>query len=181
MDPGGILALDLATVVGWAYCGPNFRPVTALEAKAAGRTYDLGGEITSGSHLVAPPGVALGQFLDRFDLWLADMLIVNAPDYLVFEAPIHVAGSTSIETARRLMSMAGLTELIAHRREIPIVREVNVMSIKKHWTGNGRAKKPEMIEAARARGFTPRDDNEADALAVLDFAASILLKRRRAA
>lgn len=174
---GGLLALDLATVVGWAHCGLGYRAVTSLEAQAIDRPTG----VLSGSHRIAAPGVGIGGFLNAFDLWLSDLVTLHTPDILVFEAPILTGGQTSIDTARKLMCLAGVTELIAHRRQIPIVREVNVSSVKKHWTGNGRAKKFEMIDAARARGFAPRTDDEADALAAMDFAASILLDRRRAA
>ena len=37
-------------------------------------------------------------------------------------------------------------------------------------TGKGNANKDAMIAAARARGFTPTDDNEADAIAILLWA-----------
>ena len=45
-----------------------------------------------------------------------------------------------------------------------------VGAIKKHWTGAGNASKEAMIAAAVRRGFKPIDDNEADALAMLDMA-----------
>jgi Holliday junction resolvasome RuvABC endonuclease subunit len=44
---------------------------------------------------------------------------------------------------------------------------VPVGTIKKHATGKGNASKEAMIAAAVARGFHPKDDNEADALAIL--------------
>ena len=47
---------------------------------------------------------------------------------------------------------------------------VSVGTIKKHWTGKGNADKKEMIAEAKLRGFNPIDDNEADALAILDYA-----------
>ena len=43
-------------------------------------------------------------------------------------------------------------------------------TIKKHATGKGNASKDEMVASARARGHTPVDDNEADALALLSWA-----------
>ena len=42
--------------------------------------------------------------------------------------------------------------------------------MKRHATGKGNAGKLEMMAAARARGFRPSDDNEADALAILHWA-----------
>lgn len=46
-------------------------------------------------------------------------------------------------------------------------RGVAVATIKKSVCGSGRAKKPEIIRAVRARGYAPKDSNEADALALL--------------
>ena len=43
-------------------------------------------------------------------------------------------------------------------------------TIKKHATGKGNAGKGDMIAAAILRGHDPEDDNEADALALLDWA-----------
>lgn len=45
-----------------------------------------------------------------------------------------------------------------------------VGSIKKAWTGKGNASKEAMIAEAKRRGFDVGDDNEADALAMLDMA-----------
>ena len=47
---------------------------------------------------------------------------------------------------------------------------VHSATIKKHATGKGNASKDEMVASARARGHTPVDDNEADALGLLDWA-----------
>lgn len=45
-----------------------------------------------------------------------------------------------------------------------------VGTIKRHATGRGNANKEAMMAAIRALGHQPADDNEADALALLDFA-----------
>ena len=47
---------------------------------------------------------------------------------------------------------------------------VPVGTIKRHATGKGNANKAAMIAAAKARGFSPADDNEADAIAILHWA-----------
>jgi hypothetical protein len=47
---------------------------------------------------------------------------------------------------------------------------VPVGTSKKHATGRGNAPKQAMIDAARARGFSPADDNEADAISILLWA-----------
>jgi Holliday junction resolvasome RuvABC endonuclease subunit len=53
--------------------------------------------------------------------------------------------------------------------EIPY-QGVPVGTIKKHITGKGNADKLAVIKAVQALGFNPKDDNEADALALLSFA-----------
>ena len=47
---------------------------------------------------------------------------------------------------------------------------VPVGTVKKFWTGSGSATKKDMIKSARDRGHNPKDDNEADALAILYYA-----------
>jgi hypothetical protein len=47
---------------------------------------------------------------------------------------------------------------------------VPIGTIKRHVTGTGNASKEAMFAAARARGFSPADDNEADAIAILLWA-----------
>ncbi len=48
---------------------------------------------------------------------------------------------------------------------------VPVGTIKKNWTGKGNASKVEMIDEAIRRGYNVRNDNEADALAILHTVA----------
>ena len=64
--------------------------------------------------------------------------------------------------------MATLTSW-AELRGVPY-EGVPVGTIKRHATGKGNAPKEAMIIAARARGFSPADDNEADAIAILHWA-----------
>ncbi len=47
---------------------------------------------------------------------------------------------------------------------------VPVGTIKRHIAGKGNASKQAVIGAVQALGFEPADDNEADALAILDWA-----------
>jgi Holliday junction resolvasome RuvABC endonuclease subunit len=64
--------------------------------------------------------------------------------------------------------LATLTSWCEHQK-IPY-QGVPVGTIKRHVTGKGNAGKSEMVSAVRARGYLVADDNEADALAVLDWA-----------
>jgi Holliday junction resolvasome RuvABC endonuclease subunit len=47
---------------------------------------------------------------------------------------------------------------------------VPVGTIKRHIAGKGNADKAAVIAAVQALGFSPADDNEADALALLHWA-----------
>jgi hypothetical protein len=49
-------------------------------------------------------------------------------------------------------------------------RGVPVGTIKRHAAGRGNASKEEVIAGVQRLGFDPADDNEADALALLDWA-----------
>lgn len=62
----------------------------------------------------------------------------------------------------------GLMECWAVNRNIE-TRGIGVGVIKKFWTGKGNAKKDVMESEAKRRGFVVKDDNEADALAILHF------------
>jgi Holliday junction resolvasome RuvABC endonuclease subunit len=64
--------------------------------------------------------------------------------------------------------MAVLTSW-AELRGVPY-QGVPVGTIKRHATGHGNAPKQAMIGAAQTRGFSPTDDNEADAIAILLWA-----------
>lgn len=144
-----LLTLDLATKTGFAVgdISSGERPL-------------------SGVHTLPSTGDDIGRFLLAFDKWLSDMIAFHKPETIVFEAPLFLAGGKSnISTARKLMCLAGMTEYFCSKHKVSCA-ECHVGTIKKYFTGSGSAKKPQMIAAARARGFEPKDDNEADALAI---------------
>ena len=144
-----VLTLDLATKTGFAVgdISNGDRPV-------------------SGVQQLPSTGNDIGRFLFALDKWLSDLVTVHNPDLIVFEAPLFLAGGKSnITTARKLMCLAGMTEYICTKHKIRCA-ECNVSTIKKYFTGNGRAQKHDMINKCRAIGLSPRDDNEADAIAI---------------
>ena len=63
--------------------------------------------------------------------------------------------------------MATLTSWCEHH-QIPY-QGIPVGTIKKHITGKGNANKQAIINAVKALGFNPIDDNEADAIALLNL------------
>ncbi|PZP63894.1 MAG: hypothetical protein DI596_02520 [Azospira oryzae] len=143
-----ILALDLGTITGWALRGRD-------------------GTVTSGSASFKPRRFEGGgmHFL-RFKRWLAELkACADGLDEVVFE---EVRRHASTDAAHAYGGfLATLTAWCEHHG-IPY-QGVPVGTIKKHATGRGNASKEEVIAAVRACGYQPVDDNEADALALLDF------------
>ena len=148
-NPRCILALDLGTTTGWAL-----------------RTFD--GLITSGTVSFRPGRFDGGgmRYL-RFTNWLTEIDRLSGPiEAIYFEEVRRHVGTDAAHVFGGLM--ASLTSW-AELRGIPY-QGGPVGTIKKHATGKGNANKEAMITAARDRGFSPVDDNEADAIAILLWA-----------
>ena len=144
-----ILALDLGTTTGWALRGAD-------------------GLITSGTASFRPGRFDGGgmRYL-RFANWLTELDRLSGPLAAIwFEEVRRHAGTDASHIYGGLM--ATLTAW-AEQRDIPY-EGVPVGTIKRHATGKGNAPKEAMIAAARAHGFSPADDNEADAVALLLWA-----------
>lgn len=147
--PGTILALDLGTTTGWALRSSDGLITSGTASFRNGR-FDGGGM----------------RYL-RFTNWLGELERLSGPIAAIwFEEVRRHAGTDAAHVFGGLM--ASLTSW-AELRGIPY-QGVPVGTIKKHATGKGNAPKQAMIDAARARGFSPADDNEADALAILHWA-----------
>ena len=145
---GTILALDLGTATGWAL--------------------RHNGVITSGTQSFKPQRYEGGgmRYL-RFARWLNEVLVsVGSIDALYFEEVRRHVGTDAAHVYGGLL--AHLTAW-CESQDIPY-QGVPVGTIKKHATGKGNASKEQMLEAMRAKGYAPADDNEADALALLHWA-----------
>lgn len=149
--PGTILALDLGQHTGWALRHPD-------------------GTTTSGTAHFQPHRFEGGgmRYL-RFKRWLTEVKhSADGIDAVYFEEVRRHAGVDAAHAYGGFL--AHLTAWCEHH-QIPY-QGVPVGTIKKHATGQGNAGKAAMIAAARARGFDPQDDNEADALALLAWATA---------
>ena len=169
---GGILALDLATRLGWAYAGPaalSSWPLTAMEAAAMPSP-----PAVSGWFRLPKTGPDVGWFLDAYHDFLTNSLDLHLPALVVFEAP-WVGPNTAQDTARKLLSLAGHTEFVCRRRRLDY-REANNATVRKHFIGKGRGDRATLkrltIDACKARGWSPENDDEADALGLLDYAVA---------
>lgn len=149
------LALDLGTTTGWAL-----------------RTAD--GHVISGSQSFKPGRFEGGgmRYL-RFRRWLTETkATADGIAEVYFEEVRRHAGVDAAHAYGGFM--ATLTAWCEHH-QIPYTG-APVGTIKKHATGKGNASKADMVEAMRALGHAPSDDNEADALALLHFALAERLR-----
>jgi hypothetical protein len=147
MSRNATLALDLGTRTGWALGAARpFAPgrvVSGVQSFASGR-FDGGGM----------------RFL-RFRRWLDEVLAGVSVVYFE-EVRRHVGTDAAHVYGGLLATLTAYCE----ERSIPY-QGVPVGTIKRHATGKGNADKTAMVAAIRAKGYAPRDDNEADAIALL--------------
>lgn len=153
-DPisGAILALDLGQRTGWAVRTPN-------------------GVITSGVAEFKPGRFqSVGMTYLRFRGWLEEIRdTTGGIGAIWFE---EVVAHRGVAASHAYGAFLGHLTAWAEARHIPYAG-VPVATIKRHVTGKGNADKAAVIAAVRALGFDPADDNEADALAILDWALRI--------
>ena len=139
-----ILALDLATFTGWASQHNN--KVKFGSEKFVDKTWDGNG----------------ARYL-KYEAWLRKF---PKFDLLVYEA---VMAHSSTYAAHMYGAYLCEVQKYASRTDTPYIG-LHVGAIKKSWTGSGKAKKGEMMKAAWKKGYNVKDDNQADALAILHMA-----------
>lgn len=146
---GAVLALDLGQHTGWALAYPRGPIASGTETFKAGR-FEGG-----------------GMPLLRFAAWLGELHVKAGPlTAVVFE---EVRAHRGTAAAHTYGAFLGQLTAWCERHHVPY-QGVPVGTIKKHATGRGNAGKDEVIAAMRVKGFHPADDNEADALAILQWA-----------
>lgn len=158
-EGGTILALDIATRLGWAFGRPGERP-------------------SYGSVRLAPQGASNGAIGRGMLRWMTDFLTVSKVDALYYEVPLNPKMSglkTTFATARILLGLPFLVETIAEARGLFYLREAGVYDVRKHFTGEARPKDKKLAVMARCRqlGWPVDDDNAGDALALWDFACAL--------
>jgi hypothetical protein len=144
-----IVALDLGTTTGWALRNADGL-ITSGTVSLRHSRFDGGGM----------------RYL-RFANWLAETDRLSGPIAAIwFEEVRRHVGTDAAHVYGGLM--ATLTAWCEHH--CIAYQGVPVGTTKRHATGKGNADKAAMIDAARAKGFSPADDNEADAIAILLWA-----------
>ena len=144
-----MLSLDLGTKTGWAVRLSD-RTVTSGIAEFKNDRWQGGGM----------------RFL-RFKQWLTEIKqMAGGLDVVFFEEVRRHAG---VDAAHAYGGFLAHVTAWCEHHAIPY-EAVPVGTIKRHATGKGNANKDAVIAAVRNLGFDPADDNEADALAILDWA-----------
>ncbi len=127
-----------------------------------GYAFDRGGSIQFGTRDfegLAGNDCRVGQY---FGGWVEGLIETVHPEIIAIERPfLRHQGPT-----RLLFGLVWEASIIAYKRGIPVV-EYAPVSIKKFITGNGKAKKPEVIAAVRQKGYKVTNDDEGDAVALL--------------
>jgi hypothetical protein len=158
-----LLALDLATKVGWA-CGDTST-----------------GDPVSGVHTLPSTGDDIGKFAGAFDDFLRGMSERYQPKLIVIEEPmVTTAGRTTLATSLKLQGLCYHAELVAQQFKLKC-RQVPAGTWKKAFCGPGAGKtsknvKPyPVVVACRQRGWLDiKDDNEADARGLFVYACGVI-------
>lgn len=143
-----ILAIDQASNCGWA--------------------------ITSGLYGVwdfnTRKDESLGMKWLRFRAKLEEVCKLEKISIIAYERPAGQHANSVIHSAK----MVGILEAFCEENDIDY-RSYSASEVKKHATGKGNAGKPAMIAAAQEKlGYEGKDDNEADALWILDLTKKTL-------
>jgi Holliday junction resolvasome RuvABC endonuclease subunit len=146
-----LLTLDCATHTGWA-------------------TNALGGVESGVQAFELRRGASPGMRYIEFRGWLDRLLTALRPEVVVYEKPIRA--QVSAVQAELAYGFSTRVQEVCTAQAVDY-RSVAVSTLKKWATGNGGAGKEQMKAAASERFGRPiSDDNEADALLLLAWAAA---------
>ena len=104
-----------------------------------------------------------GSRFRDFYHWLIETISTVQPEIVFFERVYNHVGTEAAHVYGAFMYiLLGTCEERGIR-----CAGLSVSAIKKRLSGNGRASKSDMIAAARTLGYSPIDDNAADAVGIL--------------
>lgn len=146
-----LLALDLATRTGWALLRSD-------------------GRVESGSVSFALKGdEGQGRRYVRCRAWLVEMKAAHPGLGEIVYETVMGHGAHNVIAGHVYGGLLATVQSFGEHHQIPY-RGFGVSTIKKRFAGHGNATKGDMIAQCRALGFSPVDDNEADAIALLHVA-----------
>lgn len=167
---GGLLALDLATVLGWVYWSPDAIarwPRSLIEARAAlatGRWTPDG--IYHGTHQICDRGLPFGHMGAIYQSWFTRTMDRFRPAHVVREAPL--AHQNSDQNIHRSMMLASVTDLMSWHRGI-VARYVDVNTARKYTAGTKNVTKTDVFRLFVDRGLQPGSLDESDGMCVGDY------------
>lgn len=158
-----ILALDTATVTGWAAGRPGSAPTWGARSFR---------------------GDSTGEIIAQFRYWLEARIVEHKPTLICFEAPYiprqgpkFTGPPLNAITLRRLLALAATVEAAAWEHRIPC-REKTPLEISKFFIGTARLKRVEKkaatVDMCRAYGWETVSEDAADALALWAMAEAAL-------
>lgn len=145
----GVLALDLASTTGWA----------VSERMPSGRPRS--------GHWQLQEDRGAGHMGSAFNLKFSDAITIWQPDLVIAEAPLPEHRSAA--AAEIAFGLSFLCATLCDLRAVRFERLHN-QTLKKWFTGYGRAGKSDMMAACVARGWHITQPDEADAVALLCWA-----------
>lgn len=156
-----ILALDIATVTGWARGRIDQTP-------------------RSGSHRFGTLHDGHNEVFAAALQWFGRFLATSpVPDLLIIESllpPEAMLNRTSRQVRDRLAGLHGVIRAQAKSAGIGEIAEARVGDVRAHFIGVRHARrviaKRDTVEKCRSLGWPCADDNAGDALALWHFAAS---------
>jgi len=147
--PGAVVALDLGTTTGWALVIGR-SPIISGTLDLKPNRYDGGGM----------------RYL-RLRNWLEQIRLDSGGiDTIHYE---EVRRHSSTDASHVYGGLLAILTGWCEERAVAY-QGVPVGTIKRFIAGKGNADKAAVITAVRERGYSPKDDNEADALAILLWA-----------
>lgn len=147
-----LLAIDLGTTTG--FCYNQGKDIISDTKNFKPKRYEGGG---------------MRYF--RFEKWLKAILEEGKPAYVYFE---EVRAHNGVNAAHIYGGFMSSVSRICEEFKIPY-SGVAVGTIKKHISGRGDASKDRVKQAVELLlGIKPKDDNEADAIAIWHYAKEIL-------
>jgi len=147
-DPFPLLAIDPGRLTGWA-------AIAGPEDEVESGTVEMIGANTGAKMLSARL-----RFYNMIDHYQPALLYIE--DGFV---PKHMDKNSTM----MLFGYRCILEMEAHKAGIPL-RALKPSTIKHQVAGKGSADKAQMMAAVRFLGYDPKDDNEADSLALLECA-----------
>jgi hypothetical protein len=158
-----VLALDLASVSGWAVGEP-------------------GGNPAHGSHRFASKGASHEAIFAKAMDWADEIIGMCKPGLIVWEAPLagFKGGKTTNDVTTVLFGLPAVIGAVAYQHGVYDIRKADTAAVRHHFIGCNpkRAKaKPMVMCQCRAMGWEIEDDNEADALATWSYMCALLNPR----